>query len=127
MQATRDDFLKSGWETVIARSNDKECNYYMSHLWQRAREAKDTNDPKTEELFRLLGDICSLNLKLDSPEQPYVTNEEKYDSTHIPFQYLWSQGLIPGYCCAVSNESQLTLVIHCDGSLDNRRIRYSVS
>ncbi|MGH9882758.1 MAG: DUF7380 domain-containing protein [Pyrinomonadaceae bacterium] len=71
MQLTRDDFLQSRWETVIARSNDKECNYYMSHLWQKAREAKDANDPKTEELFRLLGDICSLNLKLDSPEQPF--------------------------------------------------------
>lgn len=71
MQGTRDDFLQSGWETVIARSNDKECNDYRSHLWQKAREAKDANDPKTEELFRLLGDICSLDLKLDSPEQPF--------------------------------------------------------
>lgn len=71
MQATRDDFLRSGWETVIARSDDKECSYYMSHLWQTAREAKDANDQKTEELFRLLGDICSLNLKLDSPDQPF--------------------------------------------------------
>lgn len=71
MQGTRDDFLHSGWETVIARSDDKECNYYMSHLWQKAREASDANDSKAEELFRLLGDICSLHLRLDSPDQPF--------------------------------------------------------
>lgn len=71
MQGTRDDFLQSGWETIIARSNDKECNYYLSHLGQKAREAKDANDLKTEELFRLLGDICSFHLKLDSPEHPF--------------------------------------------------------
>jgi len=68
MQGTRDDFLQSRWETVIARSK---CNDYMSHLWQKAREARDANDPKTEELFRLLGDICSLHLRLESPEQPF--------------------------------------------------------
>jgi len=71
MQATRNDFLQSGWETVIARSNDKECNYYRSHLCQRAREAKDANDQKTEEMFGLFADICSLHLRLDSPDQPF--------------------------------------------------------
>jgi len=40
-------------------------------MWQKAREARDANDPKTEELFRLLGDICSLHLRLESPEQPF--------------------------------------------------------
>jgi hypothetical protein len=72
MQGTRDDFLQSGWETVIARSKEKECNYYRSHLFQKAREAKDANDQKTEELFRLLGDVCSFDLKLDSPEHPFA-------------------------------------------------------
>jgi hypothetical protein len=71
MQLTSDDFAQSGWEEVIANSGSKECNYYQSHLWKRAREAKDSNDQKNEELFRLLGDLCSLHLRLDSPEQPY--------------------------------------------------------
>lgn len=95
MQATRDDFLQSGWETVIARSNDRECNDYRSHLWQKAREGKDANDSKSEELFRLLGDICSLNQRLDSPDQPYgpmMTSQqgrtaipEDFDAAQIEF------------------------------------------
>jgi hypothetical protein len=71
MQLTNNDFAESGCEEVIANCNDKECNYYRSHFWNKAREAKDSNDEKTEELFRLLGDICSLHLRLDSPEQPF--------------------------------------------------------
>jgi hypothetical protein len=71
MQATRDDFLESDWEAVIARSSDKECNYYRSHIFQKARDGKDANDQKTEELFGLLGDICSFHLRRDSPDQPF--------------------------------------------------------
>src|SRR5712691_10856371 len=71
MVLTKDDFVQSGWQEVIANAHDRECNYYYSCFWNKAREMKDSNDLKTEELFRLLGDVCSLHLKLDSPQQPF--------------------------------------------------------
>lgn len=71
MQLTNNDFAQSGWEQVIASCSDQECNNYHPHFWKRARQAKDANDPINEEIFRLLGDICSLHLRLDSPERPF--------------------------------------------------------
>jgi hypothetical protein len=71
MLVNKDDFIPSTLEEVLANSRDRECNYYWSHLHKKAREAKEANDPRTEELFCLLGDICTLHLKLDSPEHPF--------------------------------------------------------
>src|SRR5690349_8864122 len=71
MQLTNNDFAQSGWEQVIASCSDQECSNYHPHFWKRARQAKDANDPINEEIFRLLGDICSLHLRLDSPERPF--------------------------------------------------------
>lgn len=71
MHLIREDFLQSDWEAIVSQSADKECNDYWSHLRKKAREAHDAGDFKTKELFQLLSDVCTLHLRLDSPEQPF--------------------------------------------------------
>lgn len=71
MDLTREDFLQSDWEAIISQSKDRECNYYWSHLRRKANEANESGDAKTATLFQLLSDICTLHLRLDSPEQPF--------------------------------------------------------
>ena len=68
---TKEDLLKSGWESVIAECEDKECVFYSSRFGTKAREAEESDDTKGQRIFVLLASITSMYLKLDTPEEPF--------------------------------------------------------
>lgn len=92
---TREDFLSSGWETVIAQSVQKECHCYFALFLEESNKAEKAQDSKRFLIFRLLGSVTSLLPKLDSPEAPYgplfVASGSNapvladFDGTHIKF------------------------------------------
>lgn len=66
-----EDFRKSDWEEVIELSEKKECHYYSSAFFKKAREHEETNDKKNQEIFTILGGIASMMLKSESHAEPY--------------------------------------------------------
>ena len=69
---TKDDFDRSHWQNVIANRQKKECQVYRAEFFEKAREAEESGDTKTREVFSLLGHITSLMLKSDSPHEPFA-------------------------------------------------------
>jgi hypothetical protein len=55
---TKEDFLQSGWEGVIAECDDKECARYSSRFNARAREAEESGDKKGQQIFVLLSGVA---------------------------------------------------------------------
>jgi hypothetical protein len=68
---SKEDFDQCKWQSVVADSEKKECRAYVSLFATKAREAKEKEDVKAQEVFALLYHICSLTLKLDSPSEPF--------------------------------------------------------
>lgn len=85
---TKEFFLQSGVENVIADCQDKECNSYSSQFSAKAIEAEQSGDVNTQEVFRLLSSITSMYLKLDSPSEPFGAMMELHDRrTSIPTDF----------------------------------------
>jgi hypothetical protein len=68
---TRDDFTQSGWQGVIEESPKKECSAYSRSFVAKASEATQSGDDKRRQIFTLLGNITSMKMRLDSPEEPF--------------------------------------------------------
>jgi len=66
-----EDFRKSNWQKVIELSEEKECDYYSSEFFKKARECEEKNDRKNQEIFTILGDIASMMLESESHAEPY--------------------------------------------------------
>ena len=68
---TKEDFMQSGWEVVIAQCDEKECAFYSSRFAAKARDVEEASNIKAQRVFGLLSSITSLHLKLDTPEEPF--------------------------------------------------------
>jgi hypothetical protein len=85
---TKDFFLQSGWESVIAECKEKECNRYSSQFSAKAVEAAQAGDADAQEVFRLLSSITSMYLRLDKPDDPFVPMwEDRGQRTSIPTDF----------------------------------------
>jgi hypothetical protein len=65
------DFRNSNWQEVIELSEKKECHYYSSAFFKKAREHEEKNDKKNQAIFSILGGIASMMLKSESHAEPY--------------------------------------------------------
>ncbi len=70
-EVTREDFLQSGLEDVVAGCGQRRCSAYTSCFAARALEAGAAGDSKGQQIYWLLRDITSMHMKLDSPEEPF--------------------------------------------------------
>jgi len=70
-QLSEDDLITSAYEAIIENCGTKECCKYVTIFFQKAREFDSSDDTVTSEVFVLLGRLCSLNLRAESPLQPY--------------------------------------------------------
>jgi hypothetical protein len=68
----KEDFDQCSWQEVITSSEKKDCKAYVSLLSQKAKEAEEQGDNKSQAVFALLYHICSLMLKLDTPNEPFA-------------------------------------------------------
>jgi tetratricopeptide (TPR) repeat protein len=78
---TKDDFVKSGWQTIIEGIEQKECRNYSSAFHSRFN---DTSDEKTKEIFLLLTILLTSELRLDSPDNPFA-NIDRLNNKHLEF------------------------------------------
>lgn len=62
------DFNSISWEEIISGCQEKECEWYSDKFYAKAKEA---DNEKTEEVFSLLGAICSFHFKPDNKNEPF--------------------------------------------------------
>ena len=68
---TKEDFMQSGWEDIIAQCNEKECAFYSSRFNAKALEAEGSGSIKEQRVLGLLSSVTSMYFKLDTPEAPF--------------------------------------------------------
>lgn len=92
---SKNDFIGSGWEKVIAECSERECRAYCLCFCKKAEEAKQSGDFKVQQIFILLGAITSLHLNLDSKTEPFkpmmvmhdcrTATIDDFNKTHLDF------------------------------------------
>jgi hypothetical protein len=65
---TKIDFDNASWQNLISHTNEKECENYSRQFFQEATEAQARSDAVNEEVFTLLGAVCSMWLRPDTGE-----------------------------------------------------------
>ena len=69
MKLTEDDFRNSGYESIIESCDEKECNKYATVFLKKTPEIESNS--AQSEIFTLIGRMASLNLRLESPVNPF--------------------------------------------------------
>lgn len=76
---TKDDFMHSGWEMIVAECDKKECRTYSWQFGAKAREAEESGDEQSRQVFELLRDVTSMHMKVDNPDEPFGPLAELHD------------------------------------------------
>ncbi|MBI4847344.1 MAG: DUF4209 domain-containing protein [Nitrospirae bacterium] len=71
IQLTKSDFDSLPWPDVINDCAEKECEVYSSKFFAKAREFEEAKNEKAQEVFSLLGAICSFHFKPDDKNEPF--------------------------------------------------------
>lgn len=66
---TKDDFINSCWQDVVAECDSKDCLTYKSKFWKKSEEKKQAGKQKEQAVFELLTAIT------DIPINPELINE----------------------------------------------------
>jgi hypothetical protein len=69
---TVEDFQQTDWQSVTAESETKTCDAYQALFHAKANDASSSDDASAQQVFELLSHICTLRLRLDTPNTPYV-------------------------------------------------------
>lgn len=70
-QITEEDFHNSGYDGIIDDCDKKECLKYATTFLRKARELESSSNSTNSDIFILIGRIASLNLRLESPINPF--------------------------------------------------------
>lgn len=65
------DFDNVEWRTVIEEAEKKECHSYDSHFLAKAKEAAEIGNERAEEVWTLLGAICSFHMNAGNKDDPF--------------------------------------------------------
>jgi hypothetical protein len=68
---TKVDFDEIKWSTVIEESDEKECHRYDSRFLAKAKEAAEIGNDRAEEVWTLLGAICSFHMNAGNKDEPF--------------------------------------------------------
>jgi hypothetical protein len=68
---TLDDFATINWEDAVLSAERDDLSAYANAFYARAYEAQQKNNPRAELALTLLGHLCSLGWRLDTPAQPF--------------------------------------------------------
>jgi len=68
---TRQDFLQSGWEAVVAGCKEPECEDYWFAFGKKATELIEAGDERQGRIHMLLCQLTSMPLNLDRPLEPF--------------------------------------------------------
>jgi hypothetical protein len=67
-----EDFRQTDWQSVVDESEEKQCDAYQALFRTRAIAAESCDDTRAREVFELLFHVCTLHLRLDTPNVPYT-------------------------------------------------------
>lgn len=70
IKITKDDVQKSGYIDIIDNCDKRECYRYSTEFLKKGRELESSN-PRTSEIYILMGRIASLNLNPESTLNPF--------------------------------------------------------
>ena len=68
---TKADFDALPWQVVINEGEQKECDIYDSKFIAKAKEAETAGNDKAQEIYTLLGAICSFHFKPENKDEPF--------------------------------------------------------
>lgn len=70
---TKVDFDALPWQDVIDECEEKECHIYDSMFMAKAKEKESeaVGNEKTQEIYTLLGAICSFHFKPENRDEPF--------------------------------------------------------
>ena len=68
---TKADFDALPWQDVINECDQKECYIYDSKFIAKAKEAEIAGNDKAQEIYALLGAICSFHFKPENKDEPF--------------------------------------------------------
>ncbi|MBT9168505.1 MAG: hypothetical protein DDT19_01850 [Syntrophomonadaceae bacterium] len=69
---TKADFDALPWRDVITECIEKECEAYYSKFYAKAKEAEEAKNEKVQEIYTLLGAICSFHFKPENKDEPFA-------------------------------------------------------
>lgn len=68
---TSEVFKQLGWQSVVSDVSSQHLHDFTARFRNRARIAASAGDEIAERAFEGLADLCSLHLRLDTPEEPF--------------------------------------------------------
>ena len=68
---TKADFDTLPWQGLINEAEQKECDIYYSKFFAKAKEAETAGNDKAQEIYTLLGAICSFHFKPENKDEPF--------------------------------------------------------
>lgn len=68
---TKADFDALPWQDVINECNQRECYIYNSKFITKAKESETAGNDKAQEIYTLLGAICSFHFKPENKDEPF--------------------------------------------------------
>ncbi|HEX6749504.1 MAG TPA: DUF4209 domain-containing protein [Longimicrobium sp.] len=68
---SKEDFDRLEWQDVPSTDEDERVLDYANPYYDRANDAFTRGDARSEAAFRLLADLCSFKLELESYENPF--------------------------------------------------------
>ncbi len=112
IELSKNDFIASGYETIIDQCEKKECRCYRMPFWQKAEAAKSSNDTKNYAVFTILSAITSLYLNLESNNEP-LSNIENIDGISDEHLDILNDFLFTSYLLMVAGFETMLLAYHC--------------
>ncbi|WP_018782177.1 DUF4209 domain-containing protein [Bacillus sp. 95MFCvi2.1] len=69
---TKEDFLETNWQEIISSEEITENHNYSHSFYKAMQDARDNGDEKKAYIFKLLGDVTSYGLDLDSKDNHFT-------------------------------------------------------
>jgi hypothetical protein len=66
-----EDFRDLSWENEIDSVDKRSVNRYSTMFFDKAEELEEKGDSDASSAYRFLGDVCSMYLKDDDPNEPF--------------------------------------------------------
>ncbi len=66
------DFQEIDYQSILRQAQDNICSSYCELFQSQMKEANKNNNDREQTVFEMLYHICSLHLKLDEPNIPFV-------------------------------------------------------
>lgn len=82
---TKEDFINSGWQDVVNRSERKECFSYNTVFWNNAQKAKEAGNIREQAIFETLAIVTGAAIKPESTEEFFVEVFQNLTDEHLNF------------------------------------------